>query len=615
MWEGEIRQGRLSWSLSGRLTTICMSTRINRNKTVAASNLYLDHFQLTAPPFEQEADMRFFFPAAGRETLLNNLLAEIESGKPFVKLAGREGVGKTLLCRILEQNINPDRFRLVSLEHPVGSYENLLRTVCLALGAAEGKNDGEPEVSPDYLGLFRNRLRQIEAEGKRFVLLIDEAEQLFLATLERLLRLLCLPEWNRTLQLLLVGRLELDEHLEQLTVYCSGLDIETGYVLEGLSLEETRQYIHFRLQVAGVQGEKYLDLFTDDAVEMIFQAAMGNISLTNSLAEHGLKKAAEQGKFQVEEDLILDPQSVEENVSLAFFQGYDFVRDNKWWLLIGAIAVWGILMLFWPSGGKKELPPEAGDTKMEVLQPQQEIVMPSVPTGPSEPETENLSGQAGSSITTPDQEKTVKKEAPEPRQLTPRKEVGFPEAPVPMIKVQPLEEKNRAVVRKEPVIIAPEKRKKSVPVQVSSEKKSEVPAIIASTPEKDVRSPAKAIKRPAQAEDVPDRDGNAIFAERTRASATWISWAYRGGYTIQLMVLASETAEENLKRILVDDRYFALRDHLYILRKRTPRTFYLFYGNYESMENAREARNAMPKFLRENQPYVLSIRDALEKVE
>ena len=64
---------------------------------------------------------------------------------------------------------------------------------------------------------------------------------------------------------------------------------------------------------------------------------MGNISLTNSLAEQGLKKACSQGMFQVDDELIQPPQSLEENVSLAFFQGYDFLKDNKWWLLAGIV--------------------------------------------------------------------------------------------------------------------------------------------------------------------------------------------------------------------------------------------------------------------------------------
>ena len=53
----------------------------------------------------------------------------------------------------------------------------------------------------------------------------------------------------------------------------------------------------------------------------------------------------------------------------------------------------------------------------------------------------------------------------------------------------------------------------------------------------------------------------------------------------------------------------------FILRKDRPKVLYLFFGHYASMDQARKSRNNMPKFLRDNQPYVLSIKDALEKIK
>ena len=115
--------------------------------------------------------------------------------------------------------------------------------------------------------------------------------------------------------------------------------------------------------------------------------------------------------------------------------------------------------------------------------------------------------------------------------------------------------------------------------------------------------------------EIPRRDADALYQERLRATSKWIAWAYRGGYTVQLMVLVSENAEGNLKKILVDDKYYKIRDKLYILNKLSPQTLYVYYGNYSSMEEGRQARDKMPPFLRRNQPYVLPIQDALDKVE
>jgi len=61
---------------------------------------------------------------------------------------------------------------------------------------------------------------------------------------------------------------------------------------------------------------------------------------------------------------------------------------------------------------------------------------------------------------------------------------------------------------------------------------------------------------------------------------------------------------------------FAIKDNLYILNKKTsPPTLFVFYGTYDSMEQARQARNNMPLFLRKHHPYALSISDAMKKTE
>jgi septal ring-binding cell division protein DamX len=126
---------------------------------------------------------------------------------------------------------------------------------------------------------------------------------------------------------------------------------------------------------------------------------------------------------------------------------------------------------------------------------------------------------------------------------------------------------------------------------------------------------AEPVPVPVKKRESSSRDGDALFNERIKASSTWLGWAYRGGYTIQLMVLVSENAEDNLKKILVDDKYYAIRNQLYILRKTSPKTIFVFYGKYPDMDKARQGRNNMPSFLREIQPYALSIQDAMKKIE
>ena len=112
------------------------------------------------------------------------------------------------------------------------------------------------------------------------------------------------------------------------------------------------------------------------------------------------------------------------------------------------------------------------------------------------------------------------------------------------------------------------------------------------------------------------RDGRELFQERVRASAGWLAGAYRSEYTIQLMMLTSDQAAANVEKLLVLDEYFTIKDQLHILSKKTnPPTLFVFYGTFDSMDAARQARNKMPIFLRKHHPYALSIADALTKTE
>jgi hypothetical protein len=108
------------------------------------------------------------------------------------------------------------------------------------------------------------------------------------------------------------------------------------------------------------------------------------------------------------------------------------------------------------------------------------------------------------------------------------------------------------------------------------------------------------------------KDPEQLLAERLRASSKWRA---KSGYTIQLMALASETAEENFKGLLAQERYAAVKDQLYVVRKATPPTLFVYYGFFETLDRARLARDRLPDFLRNNQPYPLSVDQAAKKAK
>ena len=110
-------------------------------------------------------------------------------------------------------------------------------------------------------------------------------------------------------------------------------------------------------------------------------------------------------------------------------------------------------------------------------------------------------------------------------------------------------------------------------------------------------------------------DPLAVLQERIGASGDWLAGLNQGRYTIQLMRLSSSMAQSRLAETLAMDEYAPILNQIYILHSQTtPPTLFVYYGIYDSLDVAREARNNMPVFLRKHQPYPLSISEAKGKI-
>ena len=461
--------------------------------------MYLEHFHLTHSPFAEEPDPEVFFPGARREEICQSLILDVLAGKQLLKLIGREGSGKTLICRLIAERL-PSEYEVVRLDNPSGSYDDLLRTACIDLGMdPRGKHDQSSALDD-----FHHILDWKRSERIKVVLIIDEAEQLFLATLERLVRHIGDSPEEQTLTVILAGRPELETNLDQLSVFCATVDVHPAYELAELTAGETGQYLRFRLQAAGLGREQQADIFTEAAVAKIFDAARGNLRLTNSLAEEALQASCTEKSFMVLLDHVEPEEPEPENgfrLENKVLELYELLRYNKF--LAGALAgaVVAVLLIgFLLLGTSGKEPPAASPTAAS------QEAAPALPASPG--------------------------------------------------------------------------------------------------------------AQPAATGGAEKPDGTKLFRERLAASASWLTGMHKGRFTIQLMMLVSDQAQASIAQTLTENDYAPVRDQMYILRKKTiPPTIFVFYGLYDSLEAAREARNNMPVFLRKHHPYPLAVNDALKKLE
>lgn len=593
--------------------------------------MYLEHFDLHQAPFKEEPDIHIFYPGGQREAVCQALISDVIVGKPLIKFIGEEGAGKTLICRVLAEQV-PTDYDVVYIDNPIGSYDDLLRVICLDLGM----HPSGGHESVNFVHELHGQLDRRRQENRKVLIIVDEAEKLFLATLERLVRSVCEAGEVDVLRIVLAGRPGLDANLEQLAIYCANVDINAGHYLEPLSAEETRDYLMYRLEAAGLAQDQVVDFFSEGAVAKIHASAKGNMRMINILAEESLQNSFSVKSFMV----LLDHVSVEENPeerpvgslpSLIREKANAAIRvfqENR--LLAGAggaALVLIILIGLLVSGGEEPATvidrsqPTTAEEAVKVPSPVEKVEMvieeeasPPLPVTEEQPQLESETPPSAPASTEvaevyPLEEEDPLEEVIEEPLDTPAEVAEQPATadispPVPSV----IREQEKTPIEQPTVVIVGPERKKRAPG---------APAEVETAPssEKAV-SPPPALEKKPEKIIVKGRDGELLFRERRRASAGWLAEAFRGGYTIQLMMLTSNQAEENLKRMLVQDQYYAIRDNLYILRKKTtPPTLFVYYGIYESMDHARQERNTMPVFLRKHHPYALSISDALKKSE
>lgn len=551
---------------------------------------YIEHFQLDRAPFGPEHDPGVFFEEGGRGKLLRQLLADIAEGKPLIRLTGSEGSGKTLLCRLVAEKLSPERFDVVRLDHPVGSFEDLLRPICLELGR---KASGEADLQRSFLPEFREQLVDRREKQVRVALIIDDAEKLFLATLERLIRLIADADAEDVLQILLAGRPDLDRNLDQLAVYCDGVDLNVRYVLEPLTLAETERYVRFRLGKAGIRADMQLKIFPGDAIDALHQGAGGNMQLMGMLAEKGLVAAFERGLLKVDAETICPRLEEDGGGSSSFSRIFEQFRRYRLWVLAGAVVLLIFLLVALQTARENEPPAEAPGEQNKPVPPEPLPVDSAGPAPGDGPLPDRVPAESGSEGSGLREEivqpgKTARQQDVQPEEPAAAGKAAQKEARRP--NVPPAAPPDRvadpaAAAPRELVVIEPANRKRKEAGLMETDGKITPPA----------------------------RDPRKIFEERLRATSNWLAWSYRGGYTIQLMMLGSETAEENLRALLARDDYYSIKDELYILRKTSSPTLIVFYGLFDTMDQARRARDNLPRFLLKNQPYALSIKDALVK--
>ncbi|GAA0710427.1 AAA family ATPase [Dokdonella soli] len=245
--------------------------------------MYLEYYGLREAPFSITPDPRYVFLSERHRDALAHLLYGIGKGGSggFVQLTGEVGTGKTTLCRLLMEQL-PEHTRVALVLNPKLSPVELVETVCEELKLdIEGKR-GSLKALTDTLNTF---LLDAYAQGLRVVLIVDEAQNLSIDSLEqvRLLTNLETPT-QKLLQIILLGQPELREMLGRPELRQLAQRITARYHLTPLDAGETEIYVRHRMAVAGCVRIPFSRL----GLKALYQRSGGVPRLVNIIADRAL---------------------------------------------------------------------------------------------------------------------------------------------------------------------------------------------------------------------------------------------------------------------------------------------------------------------------------------
>ena len=260
--------------------------------------MYTSFFGLNEKPFSITPDPRYLFMSERHGEALAHLVYGVTESGGFMQLTGEVGTGKTTLVRTLLQNRLPENADVAVILNPQLSALEFLETICEELGISGVGEKGSSKALIDALNKY---LLTAHADGRRTIILVDEAQNLARDVLEQV-RLLTNLETSKQklLQIILIGQPELRELLARTDLRQLAQRITGRYHLEPLSRDETAEYIEHRLRVAGALGE----IFDGAAKREVFNLSQGVPRLINVICDRALLGAYSHESRRVNRTLV-----------------------------------------------------------------------------------------------------------------------------------------------------------------------------------------------------------------------------------------------------------------------------------------------------------------------
>lgn len=298
--------------------------------------MYLYRFAMKKLPFGLTPDTEFFCSLSTHIEALNVLTFALDSGEALVKVVGEVGTGKTMLCRLLINQLEQTR-KLAYIPYPKLSSRELKFALAKELGLRVTDSCREDQLSQR----IQTRLLNLNKKHGPVVLLIDEAQQLDSDGLETLRLFTNLEtEHQKLLQIVLFAQPEIDQTLAQPHLRQIKQRIVFSYRLSRLSPKQIKHYVVNRLSVATTNSIHY-SWFSNQLVSFY---SKGIPRLVNILCHKALLLGYGQNKQSISWLNILRSAKDTESIKTPIQDNLTFAITITALLASGsAMALWSLV--------------------------------------------------------------------------------------------------------------------------------------------------------------------------------------------------------------------------------------------------------------------------------
>lgn len=240
--------------------------------------MYTKFYRLSKKPFQLTPDPEFFFNSPVHKRALAYLRYGLTQGEGFIVVTGSPGTGKTTLVKALFRSLqNQNIIAGLMVTSQVGA-EDTLRIISATFGLSYDGDD-KATLLRNLERFFKDKAR----EGKQVLLVVDEAQNLPLQSLEELRMLSNFEFGGKSLfQAFLLGQDEFRKSLQSDLLVQVRQRVIATYHLRPLTLEETKDYILHRLKQAGWQSDPH---FQEETFALIHDATSGVPRVINTLCD------------------------------------------------------------------------------------------------------------------------------------------------------------------------------------------------------------------------------------------------------------------------------------------------------------------------------------------